>query len=531
MTAKTCMPDAFVERRVLCRLAFFTLGATLLLARPTFAQASPQDTVAQSATQAPALICTSERGGRTQCAADTSAGVALMKSTGPSACLLGNTWGYDSAGVWVADGCGGEFQLGQQAGATAAQPVASPPATRNVPIETWGEFSPGQGFLIGRGEAGELSVSGYSLARYINQTPAEQTFTDHLGNVRTVDGRNDIFSARVMIFFKGWLGTPKLVYSLTLWTVNTTDQRAIFGVVGYQFHRKFSLYAGLNGLPGTRSMFGSHPYWLGHDRVMADEFFRPFFGSGVWAQGEPVPGLWYSAMVANNSSALSVTASQLDRKFSSGGSVWWTPTTKEFGPRGAYGDWEWHEKVATRFGVSATQSPEQRFTNNITDASGNTVLRLADSVNVFDTGALVPGVTVDHVDYRNLSLDAGVKYKGMFLQAEYYNRWLDGFRADGPLPVSKIHDKGFQIQGGFYPVPKKLEIYSATSQIYGDKRAGFSNSSEYLVGMNFYPMNTRNHRLNIQLMDVNRSPVSSSFGYYIGGQTGTTFATAFSVFF
>ena len=531
MTAKTCMPDALVERRVLCCLAFFTLGATVLLARPTFAQASPQDTVAQSATQAPALICTSERGGRTQCAADTSAGVALMKSTGPSACLLGNTWGYDSAGVWVADGCGGEFQLGQQAGVTTAQPVTSPPATRNVPIETWGEFSPGQGFLIGRGEAGELSVSGYSLARYINQTPAEQTFTDHLGNVRTVDGRNDIFSARVMIFFKGWLGTPKLVYSLTLWTVNTTDQRAIFGVVGYQFHRKFSLYAGLNGLPGTRSMFGSHPYWLGHDRVMADEFFRPFFGSGVWAQGEPVPGLWYSAMVANNSSALSVTASQLDRKFSSGGSVWWTPTTKEFGPRGAYGDWEWHEKVATRFGVSATQSPEQRFANNITDASGNTVLRLADSVNVFDTGALVPGVTVDHVDYRNLSLDAGVKYKGIFLQAEYYNRWLDGFRADGPLPVSKIHDKGFQIQGGFYPVPKKLEIYSATSQIYGDKRAGFANSSEYLVGMNFYPMNTRNHRLNVQLMDVNRSPVSSSFGYYIGGQTGTTFATAFSVFF
>ncbi len=207
------------------------------------------------------------------------------------------------------------------------------------------------------------------------------------------------------------------------------------------------------------------------------------------------------------------------------------PTTKEFGPRGAYGDWEMHEKVATRFGVSATQSPEQRFTNNITDASGNTVLRLADSVNVFDIGALAPGVTVEHVDYRNLSLDAGVKYKGFFLQAEYYNRWLDGFAADGPLPVSAIHDQGFQIQGAFYPVPKRLEVYTATSQIYGDKGAGFSNSSEYLAGMNFYPTNTRNHRLNLQVIDVNRSAVSSSFGYYIGGQTGTTFSTAFSVFF
>jgi hypothetical protein len=32
-------------------------------------------------------------------------------------------------------------------------------------------------------------------------------------------------------------------------------------------------------------------------------------------------------------------------------------------------------------------------------------------------------------------------------------------------------------------------------------------------------------------MDVNRSPVSSAFGFYIGGQRGTTVSTAFSVFF
>jgi len=33
------------------------------------------------------------------------------------------------------------------------------------------------------------------------------------------------------------------------------------------------------------------------------------------------------------------------------------------------------------------------------------------------------------------------------------------------------------------------------------------------------------------LMDVNGSPVSSAFGYYVGGQRGTTFATAFAVSF
>jgi hypothetical protein len=87
------------------------------------------------------------------------------------------------------------------------------------------------------------------------------------------------------------------------------------------------------------------------------------------------------------------------------------------------------------------------------------------------------------------------------------------------------------VQGAFFPIPKKLEVYGATSQIYGDEDAGFGNSSEYLVGVNFYPANTRNHRLNFQLIDVNRSPVSSTFGYYVGGQTGTTYTAAFSVFF
>lgn len=43
------------------------------------------------------------------CDADTSAGVVLFQSTGESACLLGRNWGYDNQGIWVSDGCAGEF--------------------------------------------------------------------------------------------------------------------------------------------------------------------------------------------------------------------------------------------------------------------------------------------------------------------------------------------------------------------------------------------------------------------------------------
>lgn len=477
--------------------------------------------------QTTTVTCSSKDGERQHCPANTSSGVVLQKSLGPNECLLGKTWGYDDNGVWVAEGCSGEFFLGQ--GAPAAP---TPPATNNnQEIEMWGAIEPFKGFLVGKTELGDLYISTYALVRYLNQLPPEQTFTDHLGRIHEVDPRNDIYAHRIMVFLKGWIGLPKLKYQIILWTVNTTDQDALFAVLGYQFSKKFSVYAGLNALPGTRSLQGSHPYWLGNDRVMADEFFRPYFTNGAWVSGEPFPGFWYNAMVGNNLSALGITARQLTRDLATGGSVWWMPTTKEFGPQGAFGDWENHDRLATRFGMSTTRSREDRFSNALSGTPDNTTIRLADSLNLFETGSLAPGVTVQLANYRVLAVDAGMKYRGVFLQTELYQRWLDDFEADGPLPVDRIVDKGFYVQGSFYPISKKLELYGATSQIYGDKNAGFSNSSEYLGGANYYLVDSRNHRLNFQVIRVNRSPVSSTFGYYVGGQKGTIVTLALSIFF
>lgn len=518
-----------------CGLLLAPATAGAQSSAPAAAPPGPDSPSASPSSAQPLVVnCASKPGERQDCAADTSRGVVLTRSYGEASCLLGRTWGYDATAIWVSDGCSGEFSVGgsDEAATAAGVAPAGPGGRGSAPrVESWGEFEPGDGFLVGRNSVGELAISAYALVRYLNQTPAEDTFTDHLGNVRTVDGRNDIFPHRVIIWFKGWMGRPQLVYNVALWTVNTTNQVAIFGNIGYQFSRRFNLYAGINGNPGTRSLQGSHPYWLGHDRVMADEFFRPYFGSGAWAQGEVVPGLWYNAMIGNSNSALDIKATQLDRTFTRSASMWWMPTTREFGPKGGYGDWERHEKLATRFGFSASFSPEQRYTNADTGAAGNTTLRLADSINVFDTGALAPGVTVDGVDFSILSFDAGLKYRGFFLQTEIYNRWLDHFSADGPLPVSSVHDTGFYVQAAFYPVPKRLELYGVTSQVYGDADAGFGHSWEYGGGANFYPAATRNHRFNLQVLNVHKSPVNSTFGYYVGGQTGTTASVAFNVFF
>lgn len=477
------------------------------------------------------VFCESQDDERVECAADTAAGVVLLRSTGPAECLLGKSWGYDDTGIWVVDGCGGEF--GVKSGAAPVGPEGEQVVEQEEEeYQTWGTYTPGSGWVIGKTRFGEVHLSAYGLVRYLNQNDDDEVFTDHFGNERTIDLRNDIFGHRVIIFLNGWLASPKFRYIFFVWTVSSTDQDAIFVDFGYHFHRAFALYAGINGNPGTRSLQGSHPYWLGHDRVMADEFFRPYFTYGVWANGEVAPGLWYSAQIGNNSSALGITASQLDDKMDTGGvSMWWMPTTQEFGPRGAYGDWEYHDEIATRVGFSTTTSTETRQFDRASEDTENTILKLADGVNLFETGSLAPGVTIQEAGYKNLALDAGLKYKGVFLQTEYYMRWLDDFQADGPLPVQDIFDHGFYVQAAFFPIPKKLELYAITSQIYGDPDAGFDDSSEYVGGLNVYPFGTRNYRWNLQIMDVNRSPVSSNFGYYVGGQDGTTVTTAFSIFY
>ena len=428
---------------------------------------------------------------------------------------------------------GPAFAQSAPPGAAPAPQAATIGSTSDAPDpSSFGVFDvSGSGFLVGRSKFGELSIGGYALVRYINQLPANQTFTDHLGNVNTIDPRNDIQFHRVQVNLRGWVGDPKLRYQITAWSVMSTNQTTLYGFLGYRFHKAFNAYAGINSVGGSRSLMGSHPFWLAHDRVMADEYFRTGFTGAFWVNGEVAPGLFYNAAVGNNLSQLGLNARQLTRDMATGGSVWWMPTTKEFGPNGSYDDWEYHEKLATRFGLSTARSRENRFNQNDNASPDNTQVRLADSVLLFQTGALARDVTVQDADFRLLSFDAGIKYRGVFLQAEIYNRWLDDFVANGPLPVTSVHDHGFYVQGAFYPIKKKLEIYGATSWVYGDKDAGFSPSHDYIPGMNFFPFDTRNHRVNVQVIEVDRSPASSLFGFYVGGQKGTTVSAAMSVFF
>ena len=108
---------------------------------------------------------------------------------------------------------------------------------------------------------------------------------------------------------------------------------------------------------------------------MADNFFRPGFTQGVWANGEPVKGLNYLAFVGNGLNTLSISANKIDTHLLLSGSVWWEPLGDYGEPgksRNMYDDYfasgrfafasgpHSHDPVRTVFQISINRVPRTR---------------------------------------------------------------------------------------------------------------------------------------------------------------------------
>ena len=382
-----------------------------------------------------------------------------------------------------------------------------------------GEFTPAKGFQLIRSDYGSLNLSIYAMARWVDQMPGEDTWYDHRDSLRIFDGRNDIYWHRVMLWFTGFLGTPKLTYMATVWTVTTTQQTLVYGNIMYKFNDYVKVGIGITPNNCVRSLQGSFPFFTSTDRTMAEDGLRGGFTNGIFAMGQITPTLRYSMVLGNNLSILGIKASNLTRHYSKSISLSWMPTTGEFGPRGGNGDLEYHKKIATRFGASYCHSRENRFNNTGTPAPDNTQVRLSDGVLFFETGALAPGVTVVEANYDIVAVDLGLKYKGFALHTEMYYRTLSKMNADGPLPLSSIIDKGYTLQALYMAIPKRLCIYGVNSMVIDEFNR---NPYEIGGGVNIYPLKNRSWRINAQAMYVYKSASGGTFGLYAAGQTGTT---------
>lgn len=464
--------------------------------------------------QVETISCSSNPGERTNCPADTSKGVALVKSSGETACLFGKTWGYDDKSIWVSDGCDGVFVAGQV--------LAEKVEKKGGP-----EYVPNAGFRLFSGEKGEMYARLFSYARYLNQKGLDPSYTDSFGNTFTVKQREDAQLNKFFLPFSGWFLTPKFRYYLYVWSSNPSqgDPAQVVGAgnLSYSINRYFTLGAGITSLPSVRSTEGQFPYWLGvDDRLISDEFFRGSYTTGFWVKGEFATKFKYMAMVANNLSTLGVSASQLDNKFDTTSlMLQWLPTTGEFGLYGTFGDYDYHEKVATRVGVHYTSSTEDKQSQPGQNGIENSQIRLTDGSVIFTPNLFGDGITVEKVNYDMMSLDGGVKYKGISLEGELYWRWLGNFKGPNTGGIADINDHGFQLQSSAMAIPKYLQVYFSGAAI----RGVYGNASEVRAGTNWYFIGQRGLRVNVEWLHLKKCPVGYTAVPYPVGGNGNVFHT------
>ena len=364
-----------------------------------------------------------------------------------------------------------------------------------------------------------LRFNNNTQVRYLNTLDSSDTYTDHLGVERDVHKRNDITVNRSMFIFAGYMFDPKLQYSLTVWTSAGAASIVVAGNIGWRFNKALTITGGYTGVPGSRSLVNTFPFFQPTDRSMADNFFRPAFTQGAWASGEPVKGLNYLGFVGNGLNTLNISANKIDTSLLLAGSVWWEPLSAYSEPgksRQMYDDYFASKKTRVRIGTSFTRSREDRFSNTDQSSPDNTSIYNSDGVLAFATGAFAPGVTVQQATYRMWAIDGGLKKNGFSVNGQYYFRWLGDFDADGPLPLSSTFDHGFELSAGQFVLPKTLVVYGRGSKVFGQ----FASPYEYAGGLKWYFLPTERVWMTGELMKVHKSPYSGAFTPYTTGMAG-----------
>jgi hypothetical protein len=355
--------------------------------------------------------------------------------------------------------------------------------------------------------------------RYLNTLDSDDTFVDHLGNVREVHQRNDLTVNRSMFILGGYVFDRRLQYSFTAWTSAGAASIVLAGNVGWRFNKAIGITGGYTGVPGSRSLVNTFPFFAGVDRSMADNFFRPGFTQGLWVNGELPKGLNYYLFVGNGLNTLSISATKIDTNLLFSGSVWWEPLGAYGEPgksRNMYDDYYASNRTRIRLGTAFTRSREDRFSNLDQSNPDNTSIYNSDGVLAFSTGAFAPGVTVDKALLRLWSIDSGIKRSGLAINGQYFMRWVNEFEADGPLPLASTFDHGGELSASYFAIPKRLGVYGRSSAVFGQ----FGNSWEYAGGVKLHFLPTERWWLQGELMRVNKVPYSGAFTPYTAGLTG-----------
>ena len=372
-----------------------------------------------------------------------------------------------------------------------------------------------------------MALGGYMQLRWFEFARDATSWTDNASITRPINNINTFNINRFLLSFHGHVVDERLVYNFALFgTTNVGVRSGVvpIGLAGWKFSDAATVGAGVTPVPGTREWIEGTPWTVGIDRSMANTFFRPGFSPGAAAIGSLFDStLHYQAGVWNAIDGGTTGVLRRGTSMAWAGNTWWEP----FGPFGlGLSDMEYHDEPVVRLGTSGVYA----LTTALPIQGANpedTIVRLSDGTPIAERGALGPNTLLEQYLYKLASVDAAWKYRGVGLSFEYYFRLLDNFFGEGTFERSSIFDHGGMAYLSWCFVPRTYEAYARSSVVTG----AYGTGQEYGGGLNWYLKGSRQARLTLEALYMNRNPAQNFLYPYRAGYTGTAIQTQLMVAF
>lgn len=311
-----------------------------------------------------------------------------------------------------------------------------------------------------------LDIYGYGQVRYTYQT----------NDVAGAEDSDNFQVQRARLGIKGFAYSDRLKYQLLL----SASQSGQFDNVSlldwfidYSHIREFGIRAGQFKVPYSTSFTISASELQLVERPQVDSNFRMDRDNGI-----DLYGTLFDAKLTYNIGAYN--GEGRNKSNTDNGSLYAVRLISE--PMGRYPYHESDNEMSDRFLIllSAAYAINE-------DQAGSTNTNLSSRLTVLGAS-----------DVTSYDAFAGIKYRGASLHMEYFQRMINPEKGG----ISDERSYGYYLQGGYFVVPKIIEVAARYESFDPDKKKSDDRRSEFGVGFNYFINNGHRHKIQADVFKI-----------------------------
>lgn len=366
-----------------------------------------------------------------------------------------------------------------------------------------------EGFYIKSGdEAFLLNITGMMQVRWTGLN--RQTDTPRLPGRNKQDDINGFEIQWLVLSFDGHIHDSRLTYLIQV--IGDTDQahswQTYYASISYELAKELVVSAGILDIPQGFNNLIADSKQLFVDRSVAEEVFNPSYTLGVMASGLLFDRLEYAAGIFNGigNSNDSPSREQLDTNFAYAASLIYH----------LMGDGVGDDETDLAFSKDPLWDVGVNFVTN--DDNGDNdptfIYTVPDRVR---RGRGIGGygeVDMTGTDMVQFGAHTAFRYRGFSFTTEWYLRTVDGDdeRSDWELLTGRsdaTHFQGGYVEAGYFVVPKKVEVAARLGGVWD---TGGDNTWEYTFGVNYYPYQSHNFKIQADYTRIEEAPITTEYG-------------------